>query len=465
MFASLRTRLILSHVLPVLLMIPLTGLAMAYVLETRLLLPMVYRSLAEDATLMAAITGDQPLFWQNPQLAQALVDGVEPHLSGQVSVISLDGRVIAGTNPPSGSQAQLVELPDLRGVGPGETVQLRQGPLAEAYAPAFDANGKATGVIRMTTRLVTVSDTIYQLRYLLGAVLLLGVLAGSGLGSYLAFQINRPIQRVTSSIQSLAAGNWQAHAPEAGGPREMRALAMAVNALVDRLGSLEQARRHLLANLVHELGRPLGAMRSAIQALLQGADQDPQLKSDLLHGLDAETVTLKRLLEDLARLHDEVLGGLEINKVSTVPDEWLAGQLPAWEAAARAKGLTWTVDIQAGMPAVEMDADRLGQALGNLLSNAIKFTPAGRRVSTRAWAEAGRFCVEVADTGAGILPDERGRIFQPFYRGARGRKVVDGMGLGLSIARDIAVAHGGEISFDSQVGQGTRFTLWVPVPT
>ena len=138
MFASLRNRLIISHVLPVLLIIPLTGVAMAYVLETRLLLPMVYNSLADDATLMAAITGDQPLFWENPTLAQSLVDGVEPHLSGQVSVISLDGRVLARTNLPSGSRAQLVELPDLRGVGRGQTVQLRQGPLAEAYAPAFD---------------------------------------------------------------------------------------------------------------------------------------------------------------------------------------------------------------------------------------------------------------------------------------------------------------------------------------
>jgi signal transduction histidine kinase len=462
MFSSLRNRLILSHVLPVLLIVPLTGLAMAYVLETRLLLPMVYSSLAEDATLMAAITGDQPLFWQNPPLAQALVDGVEPHLSGQISVLALDGRVLAATEA-AGTQAQVVELPDMRGVGPGETVQIRQGPLAEAFAPAFDAAGKHTGVIRMTTRLLTVSDTIYQLRYLLGAVLLLGVLAGSGLGSYLAFQINRPIQRVTNSIQSLAAGNWQAHAPEAGGPREMRALAMAVNALVDRLGSLEKARRQLLANLVHELGRPLGAMRSAILALLQGADKDPQLESDLLHGMDGETVRLKRLLEDLARLHDEVLGGLEINKVRMAPDAWLSRQLPAWEAAAREKGLAWDVDVQPGIPEVEMDADRIGQALGNLLSNAIKFTPAGGGVSTRAWVEADRFRVQVTDTGAGIPPDEHGRIFQPFYRGAHGRKVVDGMGLGLSIARDIAVAHGGDITFDSQGGQGSRFTLWVPV--
>jgi len=462
MLSSLRNRLIFSHVLPVLLVIPLTGLAMAYVLETRLLLPMVYGGLADDATLMAAITGDQPVFWQSRELAQALVDGVEPHLSGQLSILTLDGRTLAGTRTPGGTQAQVVELPDMTGVGRGETLQIRDGPLAESFAPAFDSTGRLTGVIRMTTRLVTVSDAIYQLRYLLGAVLLLGVLAGSGLGSYLAFQINRPIQRVTNSIQSFAAGNWQAHAPEAGGPREMRALAAAINALVDRLGSLEKARRQLLANLVHELGRPLGAMRSAIQALLQGASKDPQLESDLLHGLDDETLRLQRLLEDLARLHDEVLGGLEINKQRVAPGEWLARQQPAWEAAARLKGLTWEVRAEPDMPLVEMDADRLGQALGNLLSNAVKFTPAGGSVATRAWLEAGRFNVEVADTGPGVPPEEQARIFQAFHRGSQGRRVVEGMGLGLSIARDIAAAHGGDITIQSEQGQGSRFTLWIP---
>ena len=80
MFRSLRNRLILSHILPALLIIPLMGAAMVYVLETRLLLPMVYRDLAKDATLMAEITRNQPAFWQNSEAAQALVDGVSPYL-------------------------------------------------------------------------------------------------------------------------------------------------------------------------------------------------------------------------------------------------------------------------------------------------------------------------------------------------------------------------------------------------
>ena len=466
MFRSLRNRLILSHILPALLIIPLMGAAMVFVLETRLLLPMIYRNLAKDATLMAEITRNQPVFWKNSETAQALVDGVSPYLSGRVSFISLDGRILALSDSADGrTGSQVVDLPNMSDLSQGEVIQLQQGPLAEAFTPVYDLSGRPIGIVRMTTQVVTVSDQIYQLRYLLGAVLAFGVLAGVGLGSYLAFNINRPIQRVTRSIQSLADGNWQAHVYDERGPEEMRRLAQAVNTLVDRLNSLEKARRQLLANLVHELGRPLGAIRSAILALLKGADKDPQLASDLLNGLDGETARLQRLLDDLAGLHDQVLGRLELNRVQIKPNEWLAGQMSAWEAAAREKDLAWEAEIPSGLPVMLMDPDRMGQALGNLFSNAVKFTPAGGQVTTKVWEESEQLWVQVSDSGPGILAEEQEKIFQPFYRGAHGRRIVQGMGLGLSIARDIALAHGGEIELQSLPGGGSRFILRVPVET
>lgn len=464
MFRSLRNRLILSHILPILLIIPLMGAAMVYVLETRLLLPMIYRELAKDTTLMAEITRNQPAFWQDSETAQALVDGVSPYLSGRVSFISLGGRILAITaTSDSSTGLQVVDLPDMSGVSQGDVIQLQEGPLAEAFTPVYDLSNKPIGIIRMTTRVVTVSDEIYQLRYLLGAVLLFGALAGVGLGSYLAYNINLPIQRVTRSIQTLADGNWQVHIHDERGPEEMRTLTQAVNTLVDRLNSLEKARRQLLANLVHELGRPLGAIRSAIKALMKGADKDPQLAADLLNGLDNETSRLQRLLDDLAGLHDQVLGRLELNRMEAKPNEWLAGQMSAWEAAAREKGLVWDANIQPRLPIILMDPDRMGQALGNLLSNAIKFTPTGGRVSTQVWVEDGKFILQVSDSGPDISVEEREKIFQPFYRGAHGRRIVQGMGLGLSIARDIALAHGGEITLENNPGSGNRFVMWVPV--
>lgn len=460
MFRSLRNRLILSHILPALLIIPLMGAAMVYVLETRLLLPVIYNDLASDARLMAEITRNQPVFWQNSEAATALVNGVTPYLSGRVSLLTLDGRLLASSDEVN--DAQVVELPNLAGVGQGGIIELQNGSLAEVFAPVFDLNRKPIGIIRMTTRVVTVSDEVYQLRYLLGGVLLLGVLAGVALGSYLAFSINRPIQRVAGSIQALAEGDWQAHVEEKG-PDELRALAVRVNTLVDQLNSLEKSRRQLLANLVHELGRPLGAIRSAIQALQKGADKDPQLEKDLLNGLDSETVRLRRLLDELAGLHDQILGRLELKQEAVRVNEWLAGVLSPWEAAAREKGVNWTEEVAADLPVVFMDSDRMAQAVGNLLSNAVKFTPAGGRVDVAVREDEGKFIVQVTDTGPGIPAEEQEKVFQPFYRGSHGRRIVQGMGLGLSIARDITAAHGGGIELQEKAGAGSRFLLWIPV--
>jgi signal transduction histidine kinase len=465
MFRSLRNRLILSHILPALIIIPLMGVAIAYLLETRLLLPMVYRSLAEDATLMAQITRNQPIFWQNSEAAQLLLDGAGPYLSGSISFLTLDGHVLASSETTAdGLSGQVVELPDLVGVSQGEVVQLRRGPLAEVFTPVYDLTDEMIGVVRMTSRVVTVSDQIYQLRYLLGIILMLGVLAGIGLGSYLAFSINRPIQRVTRSIQALAQGDRQAHLPEQG-PDEIRALARTVNRLVDQLNSLENARRQLLANLMHELGRPLGAIRSAMQALLKGADEDRQLANELLTGMDHETARLQRLLDDLWELHDQVLGKQELNRKQVQLAEWLAGTLSPWEAAAREKGLAWRELIAPDLPPVVIDPDRMAQAIGNVLSNAIKFTPAGGEISTTVARVDHQLTVQVADTGPGIPVEEQEKIFEPFYRSSQSRRVAEGMGLGLSIVRDIVAAHGGEIELESAPGKGSRFILQIPVET
>lgn len=463
MIRSLRNRLILSHILPALIIIPLMGAAMVYVLETRLLLPMIYRNLAKEATLIAEITRNEPVFWQDARIAQALADSVDPYLSGRLSLVTLDGHILASSETTNGVPGtQVVELPDLNGLSQGEVVEFQRGALAEVFTPVIDPNGNPIGTVRMTTRIVSISDQVYELRYLLGAVLLFGVLAGIGLGSYLALGINRPIQRVTQSIQNLADGHWHAHLEEQG-PEEMRTLAKAVNALVDQLNSLEQARRQLLANLVHELGRPLGAVRSAIQAMMKGADKEPQLAQDLLTGMESETARLQRLLEDLAELHEQVLGKLELNRSQIQFNDWLAGILSPWEAAAREKGLAWSVQLPSELPVIQMDSDRMAQAIGNLLSNAIKFTPAGGKVSIAAQMDSGQLIVQVEDTGPGIPMDEQSKIFQPFYRGTHGRRIVQGMGLGLSIARDIVIAHGGEIDLESKPQTGSRFTVRMSV--
>ena len=143
--------------------------------------------------------------------------------------------------------------------------------------------------------------------------------------------------------------------------------------------------------------------------------------------------------------------------------QWLTGSLSSWKASAHEKGLDWVEEIPSDLPVIQMDAERMAQAVGNLLSNAVKFTPPGGKITVSASANEGQFVLQVANAGPGIPENEWGMIFQPFYRGSQGRHTVQGMGLGLSIAHDIVKAHGGGIELQSRDGAGSRFTLRIPI--
>ena len=205
------------------------------------------------------------------------------------------------------------------------------------------------------------------------------------------------------------------------------------------------------------------SLRSAIQALAKGAGDDPQLLSDLTTGMDEETARLQNILEELAHLHDQILGSLELHSESVDLGEWLPIVILPWSEAAAEKRLDWQTEIPSDLPTIEVDRLRFAQVIGNLLSNAIKYTPSGGRVDISAGRNDGALWIRIADNGPGIPDEEHEKIFQPFYRGDQGRRIKQGMGLGLSIARDLTIAHGGYIDLETQPGEGSAFTIWLPL--
>ena len=249
---------------------------------------------------------------------------------------------------------------------------------------------------------------------------------------------------------------------------EIDALYRAVNTLVERLHTLEDARRRLLANLVHELGRPLGSLLAAVDALRHGADADPALRDELLTGMADQIARMQPLLEDLTQLHGQLLGSLELKREPTPLSQWLPEVMALWRQAAGEKGIVWRADIPLDLPLVPIDRDQMSRALGNLFSNAVKYTPEGGTILVEAgvtgWRkdEQASCWIRISDTGPGIPAAEQATIFEPFQRGQAQRRFPQGMGLGLSIARDIVVAHGGSIDLESVSGEGSRFTVTIP---
>lgn len=469
MFKTLRGRFILSHMLPLLLILPLMGIALIYVLETQVLLVNLSRGLMAQAELVADMIGDRSGMWDDPAQAQVLVTHLNMHLDARAMLLDPDGRILASSEPDEMYRVeQPFQHPDWATVLDGETSmrttysQDLHVEIVEVLAPVLRADQQAAGVVRLSHRLISVREQFLRLRYLVGGVLVAGLLLGGLVGGVLALNLERPIKQVTQAVWQVSTGRRTLLLPEQG-PQEIRLLKHAVNILAERLRALEQNRRQLLANLVHELRRPLGALRSATHAMLGGASEDAALRDELLQGMDTEMQQLQNLLDDLGSLYDQLGGTLELRLQPIALQEWLAHTLGHWREAAREKRLRWQATIPADLPVLEVDPDRLGQAVGNLLSNAIKYTPAGGSVSVSAGVEDEAVWIRVSDTGSGVAPEEQDRIFDPFYRGDAAGRFAKGLGVGLTIARDMVTAHGGRLEIDSEVGLGSRFTIWLPL--
>jgi two-component system sensor histidine kinase BaeS len=469
MLRTLRRRFILSHILPLLVVLPLMGIALIYVLETRVLLDSLSRELRGQVLLVADIAGQNPGIWTDPGQAQAFVSHLSLHLDARVMLLEPDERLIASSDPADAARLGTpLDLAGWSSVLAGETVvrssysHSMRAEVVDALAPVIGPNQEVLGVVRLSHLLVTVFERFLRLRYLIAAVLFAGLLLGAATGWVLALNLERPLSQATDAVGRLASGEILAPVPERG-PAEIHQLLHAVNTLVERLQSAEEARRQLLANLVHEFGRPLGALRSAIYALLGGADGDAALRQELLVGMNQEIGHLRRLLDDLAGLHDQAFGILELHLEPTDLGEWLAHLLPPWREAAVAKGLHWQANIEPGLPALPVDTDRLAQAVGNLLSNAIKYTPRRGTVTVGAGVKDEDLWIGVSDTGPGISQEDQERIFAPFYRRQPGRRFQQGMGLGLGIARDLVAAHGGRLEVESTPGLGSQFTIYLPL--
>lgn len=471
MLDTLRNRLILSHVLPLMVIIPIVGVALVYTLETRVLLVNLSRELEAQAILSAEVANDFAGIWHDATEAQAFVDRFGPRMTARLMLLTPEGTLLASSDPAdSGRVGRVFEPFDRADVLDGKvsvhTAYSRQldAEIAQVLVPVMDGEQQMMGVVRLSRQLTTFYDWFLHLRHLIVAVLTAGLVLGTIAGLLLALTMERPLRQVTEAISNLASGRKLAPVPEQG-PAEMRQLVQAFNSLVERLHTLEEARRQLLANLVHELRRPLGALYPAVEALLGGAHEESGLRQDLLEGMARQIKRLERVLDDLARLHDRVLGTLELNYQFVALSPWLTQLLAPWREAACRRDLHWEATVPADLPALEIDPDRLSQALGNLLSNAIKYTSPGGSVAIEASVESGSVAFHVEDTGPGIVQDEQDLIFTPFYRGRAGGRFPQGMGLGLTIARDLVTAHGGRIEVESVSGQGSRFTIWLSLPS
>jgi two-component system, OmpR family, sensor histidine kinase BaeS len=459
----LRTRFILSHILPVLLIVPLIGVALIYLVETQILLQDLSANLSQQAAVIATVAHGRSDIWIDAEEAEAFTALLNQQLASNVSLLSPSGELLAATDPLLAQE--LLQTVDLAQLESGRQDVVLKYQLGEQSAvilfPIINVNNELVGIVQVSDELESVASGFTRLaRYfllVLGAALALGVVVGL----ILAVRLEKPIGAVTTAVSEIAAGQRTEPIPESG-PRETQELARAANHLAAQLRLLEETRRRFLANIVHELGRPLGALKAAVNALRSGAGDDPALRDEFLEGMEQTIIRLEPLLDDLSRLHGQILGTLTLDLEATPLSDWLPPVLLPWRAAAQEKGILWQANISPGLPTLEIDPGRLAQVVGNLLSNAVKFTPAAGTITISAGSNEMETWISVQDTGPGIAPTEQEKIFEAFYRSQEQRRFPQGLGLGLTIAQEIVLAHNGRLTLDSQPGKGSRFTIHLP---
>jgi two-component system sensor histidine kinase GlrK len=292
-------------------------------------------------------------------------------------------------------------------------------------------------------------------RQMLGAIGVAIVLAFV-FGVWLA----RPLKRLETAVVAL--GENRLDEPIGiRGPIDVRALGRRLEWLRLRLAELDADKARFLRHVSHELKTPLAALREGVALLEEGvAGRLSDGQREVARILKDNTAVLQGQIEDLLRFNAAAFEARRLVRRPTalkaLIEELVAQQRLQWQARQLVVG------VEGGELWAEVDADKLGVALGNLLSNAIRFSPAGATIAWTVSHLPGRACIDVVDQGPGVAAADRARIFEPFYRGEyQPGDAPRGSGIGLSIVHEYVTAHGGQVDLLPD-GPGAHFHIELP---
>ncbi len=283
------------------------------------------------------------------------------------------------------------------------------------------------------------------------------------LGILLARTISRPVREVTAATKVVAAGELGVQVPVRTRD-ELGELASSFNQMSADLARSNEQRRQMTADIAHDLRTPLSVILGYMEALSEGKLEPSPQTFDIMY---AKGRHLQHLIDDLRILALADAGELTLTRRPISPAWLLEHTALTHMMQAEEKGISLRVEEPAAEESslVNVDPERMGQVLSNLVSNALRYTPAGGKIVLAQRQNGQKTMMSVADSGAGIDPEDLPHIFDRFYRsdkarsqGSAGRQSSES-GLGLAIARSIVEAHGGSLTVDSTLGEGACFTI------
>jgi signal transduction histidine kinase len=233
---------------------------------------------------------------------------------------------------------------------------------------------------------------------------------------------------------------------------------------VNRDLQMAELRSHFVASVSHELKTPLTAIRMFSETLVLGRTRDEQTRSEYLETIMNESERLARLVDNVLDF-SKIEQGKKIYRMrSTVLPDVVRSAARAMQYPLEQQGFNLSVSIDETLPALSADADALEQAVLNLLSNAMKYSGDARQIDLCCGRRNGHAVIAVTDRGIGIASADHPRIFEKFYRVRSSQTdLIAGTGLGLTLVKHIAHAHGGSVDVQSAAGKGSTFSLQIPI--
>ncbi|NOZ57420.1 MAG: HAMP domain-containing protein [Calditrichaeota bacterium] len=306
-----------------------------------------------------------------------------------------------------------------------------------------------------------VSDPLHRLIVSLLIAAPVALLLAGFTGYWLADRALRPVEVIRSRAESISQANLAARVPVPGRGDELSRLAETFNAMLDRLEAAFKAQQRFIADASHELKTPIAILRARWENEINDADLPQEVRTQLTRDVE-ELARLNKLVEDLLLLTRADEGKIPLAREPVSLDELLNSLLEDARTLASGKEQKIHTEITT-CGTVQGDRNRLYQLFLNLVDNAVKYSQPGATIRITCERRGARVVVAVQDDGPGIPPEDLPLIFDRFYRVDKSRsRELGGSGLGLSICKWIAEAHGGSITVQSQPGQGTRVEVSLP---
>jgi signal transduction histidine kinase len=411
-------------------------------------------------------------------LAPTIVGFFAPQADLNVRFFAASNGALLAATQDIGPQPSRVTLIELRYRSPAVFTQpSRDLPHRRYAARAIVAGDQTIGVVEVSRSTHASERFLTTLRHILLFTILAAVATSLLVSVLLARRLSGPIRAMEQATRRIAAGDLDARLGDYP-PDEMGRLAESINHMATQLKHLETARAQFISEISHDLRTPLTAIKGLLVNLMDASrpGEHPSLEI-----AERETDRLIRLVNQLLDFSRWQGGQLELKRRPVDVSAIAKATVTLSEGRAYHRHITLNTDVPPSLPTISADPDRLQQVILNLLDNAIKFTPSGGQVTLAVTQREGgalspvlspsallgmnsaegppkgEIEVSVQDTGRGMSDEERERAFESYYRGQGG-----GAGLGLTIARAIVEAHGGQMGIESNLGQGSR--VWFTLP-